>query len=106
VMGVYSLNTQVLDIFVMIACGIAGYFMMRYGYSVAAAALGALLGGGFERHLRYGINLMGNDWVRFLTRPITALIVSVCIALLVFGVYRNVRLQKKMAATAANNETE
>jgi TctA family transporter len=52
VLGVFALSRQMFDVGVCLACGVIGYFMMRYGYSVAAAALAAILSAEFERTLR------------------------------------------------------
>jgi putative tricarboxylic transport membrane protein len=100
VMGIYSLNTRVFDVFVMGVAGIIGYFMLRYGYSTAGAALAVILGAGFERHLRFGLSIMENSWVKFITRPVTAVIVAGCLLLLVYGIYRDVKFRKKMAQMA------
>jgi putative tricarboxylic transport membrane protein len=97
VMGVYSLNANIFDVFVCGVCGIIGYFMIRYGYSTAAAALAVILGDGFERHLRFGLNITGGSWVKFLSRPITAFIVAGCAALLMYGTYRQIQFRRKMA---------
>ena len=64
--GIYSINTKVFDVFVAIGAGGVGYFMLRYGYSPAAAALGVFIGKEFERSLRIGLNMNDNSFVTFL----------------------------------------
>jgi putative tricarboxylic transport membrane protein len=98
-MGVFSLNTRVFDVLVCLTTGLIGYFMLRYGYSTAGASLAVILGGGFERNLRIGLNFADNSWVKFLSRPITATIVAGCFALLVYGLYRTYKVRKKIEAT-------
>jgi TctA family transporter len=62
--------------------------MHRYGYSTAAAALAVVLGKGFERHLRQGLSLTSNDWLAFLTRPITATTLTIAFILFVLSLRR------------------
>jgi putative tricarboxylic transport membrane protein len=97
VMGIYSINTRVFDVFVTLGFGVIGYLMLRYGYSTAAAALAVILGSGFERNLRLGLNLVDGSWVKLLSRPITGSLVAICLALLVYGTYRQTQFRKKMA---------
>jgi len=99
VLGVYSLNTRILDVAVMLIAGGVGYFMLRYGYSTAAAALACVLGGEVERSLRLGLNLTDGDPLTFVSRPITATILLMTVAILAFGVHRHIRMRRRMRAT-------
>jgi putative tricarboxylic transport membrane protein len=87
-LGVYALSRQMFDVMVCLGCGIVGYFMMRYGYSVAAAALAAILASEFERTLRQGLRLFDNDIFAFAGRPIAATVLVFSFAILVFGIFR------------------
>ena len=98
VLGVYSLNTRIFDVYVALAAGLIGYFMLRYGYSTAAAALAVVLGGELERNLRLGLNLSNNSWIEMLSRPVTLIIVVITIALLVFGIVRQTRMRRRLKA--------
>jgi len=98
-LGVFALSRQMFDVMVCLGCGIIGYFMMRYGYSVAAAALAAILAAEFERTLRQGLNLFDNDIFLFLSRPITAAVLLVSLAILVFGAIR-IRRGRKLKQAA------
>ena len=108
--GIFSLNGRVFDVGVAYAFGIIGYFMHRYGYSTAAAALAVVLGKGFERHLRQGLSLTSNDWVTFVTRPITATTLTIALLLFllslkrVLGVRSVVRPDSDRDVTAGRNQ--
>jgi len=91
VIGVYALRQSVFDLYVLVGTGFLGYFMSRYGYSTAAAAIAVVLGAYSEAYLRQGLNLMRNDWGMFLSRPITAGILVVAVVILAYGIYTNVR---------------
>ena len=95
-LGVYALSRQVFDVMVCLGFGVIGYFMSRYGYSVAAAGLAAILSAQFERTLRQGLNLFDNDFVLFISRPITATVLLISLGILVFGIVR-VRRDARLA---------
>jgi putative tricarboxylic transport membrane protein len=100
VLGVYAINTRLLDVGVTMVFGAVGYFMLRYGYSPAVAALAVFLGGEFERNLRVGLNMSEGSFVDFFTRPITATIMVVAVTLLVFGIRRQAKMRQEMRAEA------
>jgi putative tricarboxylic transport membrane protein len=99
--GVYSLSSRIFDVWVVIGCGVIGYYMSRYGYSVAAAALAVVLGRQLERSLRLGLNLTDGDWIALLSRPFTGLFVAITILFLTIGIYRTAQIRKKLRARAA-----
>lgn len=98
VIGIYSINTRVFDVAVAIGFGVIGYFMLRYGYPTAAAALGVFLGKEFERSLRIGLNMNNNSFVDFITRPITLTIILVALGLLVWGIVKRAQMHRRIAA--------
>ena len=107
IVGVYALRQSLFDVQVMMICGIVGYFMLRYGYSTAAAAIALVLGDGAERSLRTGLNLTGNDWWAFLSRPITGAILLVALLILAYGIWgtiRQARLARQESAHEAAQE--
>ena len=75
--------------------------MMRYGYSVAAAALAVFLGREFERNLRIGLQFYDQSWYEFFSRPITAAIMTVVFALLVYGIVQQIRMRRRIKANLA-----
>jgi putative tricarboxylic transport membrane protein len=96
--GIYAINTKVLDVLVALAAGAMGYFMLRYGYSTAAAALGVFIGKEFERSLRIGLNMNDNSFVSFVTRPITATILLLAVAVLIWGFWKRMQMRRRIAA--------
>jgi putative tricarboxylic transport membrane protein len=96
-LGIYAINTKVIDVVVALVAGGVGYLMLRYGYSTAAAALGVFIGKEFERSLRIGLNMNDNSIVTFLSRPITAAILLLALAVLVWGVIKRRQMKARMA---------
>jgi putative tricarboxylic transport membrane protein len=91
IIGVFSLRQSIFDLIVLVVCGVIGYFMSRYGYPTAAAAIAVVLGGLAEAYLRQGLNLARNDWGQFLTRPLTGGILIFALVLLAYGIWSTVR---------------
>jgi putative tricarboxylic transport membrane protein len=100
--GVFSLRRSVFDVVVLLACGFIGYFMLRYGYSTAAAAVGLLLGAGFEANLRQGLLLVDSNLIAFVTRPWTAAILALAATLIAYGVYGTIRSNRSARAALTN----
>jgi putative tricarboxylic transport membrane protein len=90
IVGVFSLSYRFLDVLVCLLAGIVGYFMLRYGYSVAAASLAVILAAGFEATLRRGLALHDNSVVDFAVRPIAGPILIIALVFFVIGVRRTI----------------
>ncbi|MPZ59815.1 MAG: hypothetical protein GEU93_00690 [Propionibacteriales bacterium] len=102
--GVYSLRRSVFDVFVLLICGVIGYFMLRYGYSIQAAGVAVILAGGFESNLRQGLLLEDSSLIGFATRPWTAVILSAALALIVYGTMATVRLVRRERRLAESGQ--
>ena len=68
--GVFTLNNSIFDVFLMVLFGVIGYFMRRYGYSVAGASIAVILGNGLEANLRRGLLLVRWKLVGFRDAPV------------------------------------
>ena len=84
--GVYSIRRSGFDVITALLFGVVGYFMMRYGFPIVAAAVAIVLGPGFEEKLRTGLLLERNSVIGFLTRPLTAVILGLALVLLIYGI--------------------
>jgi TctA family transporter len=65
-MGAFSVTRDPLDLVVVVAFGVLGYFMRRFGYPRPAMILGLVLGELMERYLYRSMAAYGFSW---LTRP-------------------------------------
>jgi len=75
--GVYSLNSNVGEIVIMLAFGILGFFLRRSGFEGAPFILAMVLGPIMETSLRQSLLISRGSFGIFVTRPI-------CAALMVF----------------------
>lgn len=95
-LGIFSLNYRLFDVAVGLICGVIGYFMLRYGYSTAAASLAVVIAGGLEASLRRGLNLFNNDVWAFVSRPITAALLILALTFMVIGLVRSRRVSRRL----------
>ena len=65
-MGAFSVNRDPVDLIVVVAFGLLGYFMRRYGYPRPAMILGLVLGDLMEKYLYRSVASYGFTW---LSRP-------------------------------------
>jgi len=80
--GVFSVNNSVLDIWLMIGFGVMGYLARKFEYEMAPLVLALILGPMFEDALRQSMILFDGNPLVFLTRPISAVFVIVAALLL------------------------
>jgi putative tricarboxylic transport membrane protein len=90
--GAYSINGNVFDIFVMIFFGIIGLFMRKTGYEPAPLVLAFILGPIFEQNLRQALILSDGSPAIFLRRPISASLLIISGLLLL----SSIRIRKKV----------
>lgn len=103
-LGTYISHHIQFDVVLLVVFGFVGYFMLRYGYSTAGAAMAVVLGGGLETNLRSGLLLVGDVWT-FVSRPWTALILGMALILLAHGTIGTIRLSRR-AALRRNSAAE
>lgn len=89
--GVFSVNNNTFDIFMVLLFGIFGYFLMLLRFEPAPLLLGFILGPLMEEHLRRAMLLSRGDATVFVTRPISAAFMFVTTALLCWAIYAAIK---------------
>jgi putative tricarboxylic transport membrane protein len=69
--GVYSLSNSVIDVLVMYAIGVLGFFMRRYGFPVGPAIWGVILMPLAEAQFRRALSISQGDPSVFVTGPLS-----------------------------------
>jgi len=100
-LGVYSVNNNVFDVYMVAAIGTLGYFMNVFKFDAAPLLLGFVLGPLVEENLRRALLLSRGDMMTFLNRPISASVMAVTALLLLWAVWSTIRSEAK--ARARNN---
>jgi putative tricarboxylic transport membrane protein len=91
VIGVYSVNNSLFDLWVMGLFGLLGYLMRKLEFPAAALILGMVLGDGLERALRQSLMMSQGHLAILFTRPISGTLLLIAAAILFLPVLRRVR---------------
>jgi putative tricarboxylic transport membrane protein len=97
--GAYALRNDSADLWYMVVFGIGGYYMRRYDLPVPPLVLGVILGPLAERYFLGTMIASNNDPSVFFTRPVSASLIIVSLALLFWPLLQQ-RLNQRRGATA------
>jgi putative tricarboxylic transport membrane protein len=97
--GVYSLNNTPFDVVITAAFGLVGYWLIKHDFEPAPMLLGFVLGPLMEENLRRAMLLARGDATVFFTRPISAGLMALSIALLVVAVLPMIRKRRDVVFT-------
>ena len=81
--GLYTLNNNNFDVFVGALFGLVGLVFHKLGCEPAPLLLGFILGPMMEENLRRALLLSRGDWSTFVTRPLSAGLLSAAVLLIV-----------------------
>ncbi len=95
--GTYGISQSVIDLMLLYAIGIAGYFMRRFDFPAAPVIIGMILGPLAEQELRRALTISQGDWTVFLTRPLSATLLVLAAAALL-GPHIYTYMAKRRAA--------
>ncbi|MCL5969552.1 MAG: tripartite tricarboxylate transporter permease [Betaproteobacteria bacterium] len=86
-LGVYSVNNNVFDVYMTAVLGVLGYVLLKLRFEPAPLLLGFVLGPMIEENLRRAMLLSRGDPSTFIERPISAVVLGLCAALLLWTAY-------------------
>ena len=69
VIGVYSVNANPLDLWLMLIGGIAGYYLRKFGFDVAPLLLAIVLGDRIEMAFRRSLTISDGNYTIFFEGP-------------------------------------
>ena len=81
--GIYSINQYERDVWLMIACGLIGYILVRLEYPLVPALLGLVLGSLAENNFRTALRIADGNFFVFLQKPICATLLLLAVLMLV-----------------------
>ncbi|MGR3376351.1 tripartite tricarboxylate transporter permease [Salipiger abyssi] len=85
--GVYSINSSVVDIYLVLGFGIFGLVMARLGFPPAPLVLAFILSPMMEENFRRALLLSRGDFSTFVTSPISAVFLGLCLVALLIMVF-------------------
>lgn len=87
-LGVYSVNNNSFDIYIVAILGVLGYIFMLLRFEAAPLLLGYILGPMIEENMRRALLLSRGDPSIFVDRPISATLLAVTAAMLVWTLFK------------------
>jgi putative tricarboxylic transport membrane protein len=85
--GAYSMNNVIFDLYVMIFFGVVGWIMRKFGYEGAPLVLAYVLGTLLENSLRQSLLISQGSFLIFVTRPISAVALGFAFLLLLSNLF-------------------
>jgi putative tricarboxylic transport membrane protein len=85
ILGVYAVNSSVVDVWIMLATGVLGYVLRKLDFETAPIVLGLVLAPMMELSLRQSLAMSGGSYAVFVTRPISVVLLAVGLALVVLA---------------------
>jgi len=94
IIGVYSLKNNINDVYISIFFGLLGLFFIWSKLEVAPLMLGLVLGTMLETYFRRQMILSPNSWKPFIDRPISAVILTILLFFLLYGIFKLIKNRK------------
>jgi putative tricarboxylic transport membrane protein len=88
--GTFSVNNSILDIFILIGMGVVGYVLRKLDFDMAPLILAVVLGPTLEKTFRQSLFMARGDMWALIGRPAMAIMLSAGAAFIVLPlVYRH-----------------
>ncbi len=94
--GSYTINNGVTDMYIMIFFGIVGYLMNKFDYEPVPLILALVLGPMLENAFRRSMILSDGSFLIFFTRPISGILLALVLFMLISPVFTKKRLGEEM----------
>jgi putative tricarboxylic transport membrane protein len=99
--GVYSVNSNIYDLFTVAFFGLLGYTLIKLRCEPAPLLLGFVLGPMLEENLRRAMILGRGDPTVFVTRPISLVLLLLMLAVLIIVTLPSIRKKRDEVFTEA-----
>lgn len=95
--GVYGMRQSAFDLYLMLGIGLLGVLLRRFDFPAAPVIVGLILGPLAEAQLRNALSIGEGNWLIFLQRPMSLVLLLVVLGVLVVPQLL-ARRQKRLAA--------
>ena len=108
ILGVYAVNSSVVDIWIMLVMGALGYVLRKLDFETAPIVLGVILAPMIELALRQSLAMSDGRYAIFVARPISGALLASAGALVLLGlrplVTRTLDWRARLALAAKGEE--
>lgn len=96
--AIYSIETSVFDIWMLLAFGLLGYVFRLLEFPPAPLLIGFILGPMVEENFRRAMMISRGDFMVMLDRPIAASLLALTVALVIYVVWSAARARRSAVA--------
>jgi putative tricarboxylic transport membrane protein len=95
--GIYSVSNDPSDVLLTAFFGFVGYSLYKFGFEPAPVLLGFVLGRLMEEKLRQALVLARGDFMTFVHRPVSAVLLTIAVVVLVVAILPSIRQKREQA---------
>jgi putative tricarboxylic transport membrane protein len=103
--GVYSINNNAVEIYIMVAAGIVGLALRRWGFEGAPFLLALVLGPMMESSLRQALLISRGSFAIFFMRPVAGVLMFLAVAFLLMALVPGMKAKRQKLAADAGQES-
>jgi putative tricarboxylic transport membrane protein len=104
--GVYSVNNNVFDIWVMLVMGIFGYTARKLKFDLGPLLLAFVLGPIMERSLRQALLMSNGKFDIFVMKPISGALLGIAVAFVLYNIWAARRKAKREREISLSQSSE
>src|SRR2546422_7410391 len=101
IIGSYSLNNSMLDVFITVVFGVIGYWLRKMKYPLAPLVVALVLGDSMERELRKALIAGHGSPLYFFNSALSTAILLLAIVLVLIPLARTIRARRRGVSPAA-----
>ncbi|MBS3849778.1 tripartite tricarboxylate transporter permease [Devosia sp. BSSL-BM10] len=96
--GTYSINNSAADVHMVLFFGALGFAMRYFSLPAAPLLLGFVLGPLMEEHFRRAMLLSRGDFLTFIERPISGVVMGITALMLLWAIWASVSARSRVTA--------
>jgi putative tricarboxylic transport membrane protein len=101
VMGSYTLGLNVVNLYLMLAVGVAAYLLTEMRYPISPLVIGVILGPMADENLRRALMVGQGDVSAFFTRPVSLMLIIAIVLMVAVQLPLYSRLRSQLGARAS-----
>lgn len=91
IVGVYAVNTSIVDVGIMTVMGLLGYILRKFDFETAPIVLGVVLAQTIEMSLRQALAMSGGSYAIFIQRPVSVVFLSGALIMILLAIMPLIR---------------
>jgi putative tricarboxylic transport membrane protein len=101
IVGVYSANNNVLDIYLMVFFGIAGLLLRKFGFEIPPLIMAFILGPIFEDSFRQSLVMFRGNILGLFHRPVCLVFLGIACFLIMSAIFSTIRKRGRVLSEEA-----